>query len=140
MKYCSACGITLPEESFYSSKGKLSCYCKICWKERVSKKAPKRTKEKRKDYYLKAKYNTSWEEFSNLFTKQHGKCCICNKDLSVFAETSDYSNVACVDHNHTTGKIRGLLCNHCNTAIGLLKEDPELFKQAISYLLERGVK
>lgn len=112
----------------------------MCWKERVSKKASKRTKEKRKDYYLKAKYNTSWEEFSNLFTTQNGTCCICMKKISIFAETSDYSSVACVDHNHTTGEIRGLLCNHCNTAIGLLKENPELFKRAISYLLERGVK
>ena len=39
-----------------------------------------------------------------------------------------------VDHCHTTGKVRGLLCQSCNTGIGLLKEDTKLFMAAIEYL------
>jgi hypothetical protein len=45
-----------------------------------------------------------------------------------------------VDHNHTTGKIRGILCNQCNLAIGMLKEDVGLLERAASYIKNDGVR
>ena len=140
MKHCSACDQDLPTESFYLSKGKLSCYCKVCWKERVSKKAPKKTKQQRKHYWLKSRFNITYADYEVLYASQGGMCAICGKHIEEFATTSDLSSVACVDHNHTTGEVRGLLCNHCNTGIGLLQENPVILQSAINYLIDRGVK
>ena len=70
-------------------------------------------------------YGISYECYIELERSQNGKCRICgttpNRRLDV-------------DHCHTTGKIRGLLCSNCNTALGLLKENPHIFQKAVSYL------
>lgn len=64
---------------------------------------------------------------------QGGKCGICSKDISI--EHGEGTQVrACVDHDDTTSTIRGLLCNDCNRAIGLLKHDQKILEAAISYL------
>ncbi len=56
---------------------------------------------------------------------QKNSCLICNREL-------DQS--ACVDHCHTTGKVRGLLCRQCNMALGLLKDNIDSLENAINYL------
>ena len=139
MKYCSHCEQTLPLDKFYHSKKNVSCYCKQCWKIKVTSKN-KPNKQKQKEYSLKYRFGITLEQHTDLYTKQSGCCAICGKQLTQFAESTDLSSVACVDHNHTTGEVRGLLCNHCNTAIGLLQENPVILNNALSYLLERGVK
>jgi hypothetical protein len=58
---------------------------------------------------------------------QNNCCKICEK---VFADSVD----TCVDHCHTTKKVRGLLCNHCNRAIGLFKESLQSLENAVQYL------
>lgn len=72
------------------------------------------------------RYNISKEEYINLLNKQNNKCVICkkipNKKLGI-------------DHCHKTGKIRGLLCNNCNSALGFLNDDMELVKNAYDYLI-----
>lgn len=140
MKYCPACQQTLQKEFFYNSKGNLSSYCKQCWKVKVSAKVPKKSKQQRKHYWLKSKFNITYTQYEDLYKSQGGMCAICGKHIEEFATTCDLSSVACVDHNHTTGEVRGLLCNHCNTGIGLLKENPVILQSAIKYLIDRGVK
>jgi len=54
----------------------------------------------------------SWEEFQDLMNKQKGCCAICERDFG------SLDTRAHIDHNHSTGKIRALLCNKCNTMIG----------------------
>jgi hypothetical protein len=44
-----------------------------------------------------------------------------------------------VDHNHTTGKVRGLLCSSCNGALGLFKDNPEVVAAALLYLKDYGL-
>lgn len=73
---------------------------------------------------LKRVYNTTPEEVSALLNEQGGKCAICH-------EVSDKLHI---DHCHTHGHVRGLLCKNCNSAIGLLKEKPCNFISAITYL------
>ncbi len=76
--------------------------------------------------------NISTAEYDEMWAAQDGLCSICGK-----AETRTQKGKLCrlaIDHNHTTGEIRGLLCSNCNTAIGLLKEDPVMFQSAIQYL------
>jgi hypothetical protein len=79
-----------------------------------------------KKWRLKHYFGLSIEDFTAMVKKQNGRCAICgmppgNKGL-------------CVDHDHASGENRGLLCQTCNTGIGLLKEDPKIMKNAIAYL------
>ncbi|MDO9463776.1 MAG: endonuclease VII domain-containing protein [bacterium] len=74
------------------------------------------------------KYGLSHEDWLRMYETQDGKCLICGKS---FIKPSD----AKVDHNHRTGKIRGLLCNNCNLGIGFLNDDPKIMIKAIEYLL-----
>ena len=66
-----------------------------------------------------------------MLEQQDGKCAICKSEDSKGKRFS-------VDHNHKTGEVRGLLCNPCNVAIGLLKDSPEVIDSAKEYLLKRG--
>jgi len=77
--------------------------------------------------YLKSEYKISPKQFDNMVKIQNGGCAICDVKLG---------NKLYIDHNHKTGKIRGLLCNTCNRAIGLLKHDTEILKRAQLYLEE----
>jgi len=70
----------------------------------------------------------SVKEYDELFSKQEGKCKICKK------HQSKLRRALCVDHCHYSHKIRGLLCDNCNHALGLLKDDIFLLKSAIKYL------
>ena len=66
-------------------------------------------------------------EFDRLLVAQQGLCGICG-------EENRSGHRLAVDHDHTTGRVRGLLCHRCNTAIGLLRDDPALLRAAIEYL------
>lgn len=68
------------------------------------------------------------ETYKHLFDLQGGVCAICQSP-----ENGRYAHLS-VDHNHDTGKIRGLLCNNCNRGIGLLKDDPKILEQAKEYI------
>ena len=59
---------------------------------------------------------------------QHIECPVCQANLN----SQKVRKV--IDHNHTTGKVRGILCHSCNTSLGMLKENPEIINQAIAYL------
>jgi len=76
---------------------------------------------------LKKKYDIDLEQLEQMFISQAGKCAICLDD---FKTTKNM----CVDHNHTTGQIRQLLCQKCNSAIGFFKENPLILARAIDYL------
>ena len=70
------------------------------------------------------------EEYDTLLEKQGGVCAVCGTDDTTYSKGNHFH----VDHNHTTGKVRGLLCGHCNLAIGQVKEDPQIIHNMISYL------
>src|SRR4051812_6310943 len=67
-------------------------------------------------YGLRRRHGMTVEEFHTLHDRQEGACAICSR---AFASTRECH----VDHNHQTGRVRGLLCHGCNTGIGLLGED-----------------
>ena len=64
---------------------------------------------------------------------QDDKCAICNKPETQRDRRNRVKSL-CVDHNHSSGEVRSLLCSNCNTALGLLKEDVSIFEAAINYL------
>ncbi len=74
------------------------------------------------------RYGISIDEYNDMFAKQEGKCGICGTHQSGEKRALD------VDHDHDTGKVRGLLCNACNKAIGLLNEDISILERAAEYL------
>jgi len=71
-------------------------------------------------------YGLTAEDYERLLVAQNGACAVCN-------EKSERR--LCVDHCHATGEVRGLLCSNCNTAIGLLDDDPDRMRAAALYVL-----
>lgn len=88
----------------------------------------KKNPDKLKNNELKRKYGITLEHFNEMYTNQNGCCAICGDHTDAFSRSLH------VDHCHTTGKIRGLLCVNCNTAIGKLKDDVSIVLKAAAYL------
>jgi hypothetical protein len=86
------------------------------------------------------RYGTSIEKLEKLLADQCESCAICHRHWRecVPAKKSRYDMIflqrLCVDHDHKTGRVRGLLCNACNTAIGLFEEDVARFREAAAYI------
>lgn len=94
------------------------------WKQ----KNKTRVKAYNKNLWLKTKYGISLDEYNRIFTIQNGRCAICDKP------SADYKRSLHVDHNHSDGKIRGLLCVNCNNGVGCFQDNPELLSKAKLYL------
>ena len=77
---------------------------------------------------LKRRYGITLEQYEAMLESQNGKCAICKGDCLTGR------NLA-VDHDHETGKVRGLLCSKCNQGLGQLN-NIELLQRAIDYLKE----
>ena len=75
-------------------------------------------------------YGLTIEHYNKLLLQQNNKCAICEQNCPTGKKLA-------VDHNHTTGQIRGLLCMECNTGIGKLKDNPILIAKALNYLLKQ---
>lgn len=82
-----------------------------------------------KNYNLLKRYGITLDDYNLMLSKQDCKCLLCGKSH----DKEKFGLV--VDHCHNTKKVRGLLCHDCNTGLGKFKEDPELLKKAINYLL-----
>jgi formate dehydrogenase maturation protein FdhE len=130
-KICRVCG---PKPIVMFSKRKasrdgLSSICKTC--ESASHKkyyASKRAKSVHRKSKLKLNYGLTIEEFDRMFKEQQGACAICGR--------TDVALV--VDHNHTTGRVRGLLCSGCNHGLGRFKDNIVLLISAMDYLVKYG--
>ena len=84
------------------------------------------------DAYYKRNYGITLEEVLNMAEAQGFVCAICHKEN--FAMGDCHSGALVVDHDHTTGEVRGLLCHNCNRALGLLGDDVSILRNSISYL------
>jgi hypothetical protein len=114
---CRDCEIVLTEENQYASCRKRGQYCcKKCWNQRF--------------YFAvkKGKYGISLGNLAELLRLQDYKCRVCEKHLS--------QKEACVDHCHDDGRVRGILCNGCNSGIGMLQDSLEIVERAVTYLQE----
>lgn len=83
----------------------------------------------RRKLSLMSDYGLTFEEFSTLLDQQQGRCAICR---------DEFEGEPMVDHNHKTRKVRGLLCHHCNTGLGLFRDDPVRLSRAYDYLDKGG--
>lgn len=78
---------------------------------------------------LKYKYGLTPEDLASLEAKQNNCCAVCNLPAG-----KNWRGRLFVDHDHNTGKVRGLLCNDCNVGIGRFRDNPALLKAAAEYL------
>lgn len=111
-----------------SIKGKATT--KRYFESDIGKEARKRGNEAEymRTRWLKHRYHLTLDEFDRILTKQKECCAICGKHQSKFKKR------LAVDHNHETGKIRGLLCSRCNMGLGFFQDDRKLLWAAINYL------
>lgn len=127
LKTCEKCGIQQSADNYYKNRKKLDfldSYCKKCQdrKNKINRSLSSGRKS------LLKKYKLSLHNYDVLFSKQCGYCYICLK------HQKEFKKKLAVDHCHSTGKIRGLLCSSCNTALGLIKDSTYTLKRMIDYL------
>lgn len=89
---------------------------------------PERCREYHRRYRLNKRYGLTVEKYDEMLADQGGGCAICGVTSSENARPLD------VDHDHGTGKVRGLLCSACNYGIGRLGEDPARIRAAADYV------
>ena len=100
-------------------------------KEKISKQRRDYRKNNpgyEKDRLLRYFYGISKEQYNELYIIQKGCCSICGRHQSEFKKS------LFVDHDHETGKVRGLLCYSCNTILGMAHDNIDLLKNTIDYL------
>lgn len=146
MKKCSKCEKHKNLDEFYrdkrSSQG-VSAWCVECQKNyfrtdprrkttlkkyRATERCKTQQKHAQRKLHLKTKFNMSVNDYENMMLKQNSNCAICG------INQSEISKKLCIDHCHQTGKIRGLLCNNCNSGIGMFNDSITLLASAKEYL------
>lgn len=153
MKNCSYCKQNLSCTMFpknKTTKDGLSYYCKSCavkktvesrnrektinpltGKTNYTKKYneyPVNSKEYLRNIVLKNKYKITLKTYNQMLVMQDSKCAICARHIDELPKTLD------VDHCHTTGKVRGLLCGKCNMGIGYFQDNTKTINKALAYL------
>ena len=136
-KICYVCEDTLPLDSFYKNRSRSdghSAECKTCGRK-VSKDSQNRTNYKasnnRRNTVLKHRYGISLEEYNKLSTTQNNVCAICGDSGSM--RNGKFYRLS-VDHDHTTNKVRGLLCDKHNKGLGCFNDDPAELLSGYNYL------
>lgn len=135
-KTCNTCSTHKPLTEFYATKDTkdgVRGECKCCNKAaaKARRNGPKRQQilDKQTDSQMQRLYGIDLSEYQTMLEDQGGKCAICGT-----SEPGHGGNRFCIDHSHTTGKVRGLLCMPCNVAIGHLKDNTQLIKSALNYV------
>lgn len=131
-KRCSKCKRALPAtaEFFYKNrklKHGLDYWCKTC------------KKKYDKIYHKLKNFNISIKDFEKLLEEQNQRCAICGRNFNeLFRKYNNKTTVRTprIDHDHKTGKIRGILCNRCNMLLGRCVDNPYILIKAVNYLEE----
>ena len=128
---CNECKEDKDSSAFYVDRRSSRGYngkCKQCIQAKGYAKLNSRT------HHLKTKYGITIDEYDAMHDNQGGVCAICGLPETTTKGDGVVKRLA-VDHCHTTGKVRGLLCNDCNRGIGLLKDDVALLTNSVLYLI-----
>ena len=92
-------------------------------------------KKRRRNLHLIKTYGISLDDYNTLLAQQGGVCAICKRDYKGTRNGVEIGHH--VDHDHATGKVRGILCTRCNVALGQFDDSIEYLNNAIKYLRER---
>lgn len=136
-KVCSICGIEKPLDEFgldsKRAEGRKR-QCKPCLSMYQRQWAADHKDSVRRTR-LKKKYNLTPAEYEVIAERQGGCCAICKTELPHHLNSEeDLRDRVGVDHDHVTGRIRGLLCGPCNKALGFFQDDPAIVEGALAYL------
>jgi len=102
------------------------------WRKKDRADNPEKWKQKQRANALHKNYKMTVEEYETLVVMQNGLCPVCGNLLPLVEDENGKHPP--VDHDHKTGKARGILHNKCNRAIGLLGDDPSICRRAAEYL------
>jgi len=131
MKKCTKCN-NIKDLALFNRNSKsldgCSSWCKDCIKTN-NKENWSKTKIS-KNNSLQFYYGITLFEVEQMYLAQEGKCKICK----TFKPTFSTSGGLYIDHCHSTGKVRGLLCNSCNILLGLVKDKAQILHDAVEYL------
>ncbi len=130
-KYCNKCDETKPIEEFglrHNSAELRRSHCKVCVRK-ANRERNANNPDAHKNRLLVLRYRITLEIFRRMLEEQDFKCAICLEEISENAH---------VDHCHSTGRVRRLLCKSCNSGLGYFKDSIKNLESAISYLRRFG--
>ena len=138
-KKCWACEQEKSISEFHRNRSKphgVENHCKDCRRPYQSalSKQKYNTSEKRREKNLHQHYRMTQEAYTILFNAQDGKCAICARPETTIDPRTKATRALCVDHDHSTGQVRELLCHDCNRACGLLAENPARIRALLAYV------
>ncbi len=99
----------------------------------ATRKPEKYDRDKNRDRKYRTKYGITLADYDRMFEEQNGRCWMCQRPGNKFGRGR--MGRLHVDHNHKTGKVRGLLCYCCNGILGLANDSTETLARGISYLM-----
>jgi hypothetical protein len=128
-KWCPDCEAFRPLAEFFVNTTKGSGYAGYCRQHQTARVVENRDRLHggSRNYHLKRRYGITEAEFDEMFVDQAGLCLACGKKKAEH-----------VDHDHDTGKVRGLLCFTCNVALGNVGDDIGILLDLVDYLEEFG--
>ncbi|SRR6266581_1135395 len=131
-RFCSKCRIEKVLDEFYNAgKNSKFPWCKACDRKRSREYQQALGKEERtrrkRSTWLSTAYGLTLKEYTELHDSQNGLCAVCRKP-------NIKDHFLCVDHDHKTGQIRGLLCHRCNRSVGFAQDDPKILRQLADYI------
>lgn len=132
---CSGCKKEKPLDTDFWKNQTL---CIECSKERQKTRWFSRTPKKRLEQHLKYKYSLTITELNKSLEDQKGGCAICEEVLPDLLVYNNRRRGYAIDHNHETGKFRGILCLKCNSMLGMACDNPKILDKASKYLRDRG--
>ena len=132
---CHQCG------NYYSSHEMVpdTNLCRRCEKDAQKRRLNARRysrSSQRFDQRLRRTYGITIEDYNRMWEKQSGVCAICHRPPPLRKNRNGeiLQQRLYVDHDHTLGTVRGLLCSSCNTLLGVARDDPKLLERAAAYL------
>ena len=136
MKICEGCGAEYELLRGAGMYRRVMCY--TCQPVGGDRKQTYRNK------HLKKKYGITQSQYTEMYKEQKGICLICERAMDHQNGTpalgSGRGSANClIDHCHKTGRVRGLLCFHCNTALGHLQDDVVRMERMINYVRSEGM-
>lgn len=133
VKTCTKCKQTKTIDEFNKIRILAGCYQKLTFVDGYHDLCKICKTQRRENYSLKHKYGMRRTDFDTMMKDQDKCCFLCKKDLSILPRQKQH-----VDHSHSTGKVRGILCISCNHGLGKFQDNPELLRKAATYIETRS--
>lgn len=134
MKTCARCKEAKSASEFHKNrrvKDGLQRQCRAC--------AASEYQRYMNDKWIERTYGITGEEYQQMLTSQNGRCAICSRTPQETGRRRNGSQRLSVDHDHASGRVRGLLCASCNTMLGMARDEADVLRSAAEYLSQAVV-